>query len=187
MLAVKDDHLSVARFSDIGFTPKHELSESVIPSVPGEFYAYSSEFTIECPLYVMMKCKASKARSITDAGRLGREANALFVMNGTKRVCVYSAQSACELNLLAAPRDAFGKTRVVPVDFTGDDFYELCSQRNLTKLVEICQFACAKSVSAELVSGSVAAVMTDDGKYGLFLVKKITPVSILVDACHILL
>lgn len=55
-------------------------------------------------------------------------------------------------------------------------------------MVEICRATHSKREALiALRTDDVIAMMTDSGKYGLFLVKGITSTSIQIDACHILL
>ena len=166
------------------------LSDLVIPAVPGEYYAYSSEFTEERPLYALMKCKANKDRPIIDAEDLGHEANLLFLFGNLNQVRVCAIRTAHVSGLLgdSINGESFGETWIAPAGITADDFYELRSRKDVTKLVEICQAACSEHrASIALEPGAVIAMMTDCGKYGLFLVKGLTPSLIQIDACHILL
>lgn len=166
------------------------LSESVIPAVQGEYYAYSSEFTEERPLYVLMKCKANKARPITAAEVLGREANLLFLFGSPTEVQACTIKTAHASGLLgnSINGESFGETWIAPAEIAAEDFYELRSQKDVTKLVEICRAVCSKrGISLALKPGEIVAMMTDGGKYGLFLVNGVTQTSIQIEACHILL
>lgn len=93
-------------------TAQEVLSELVIPAVPGEYYAYHSEFTEDKPLYVLMKCKANKARSIATARDLGREANLLFLFNSSVQAQVCAIKLAQASGLLGdyVSGDLFGET-----------------------------------------------------------------------------
>ena len=165
-------------------------SELVISAVPGEYYTYSSEFTDERPLYVLLKCKSNKSRPVADAGSLGREANMLFLLNDWTQAQVYSIKEAYSLGLLgdAVNAQLFDDTWVACAGITDDYFYDIRSRKDVAMLVETCKKACSEhSVSVPLSQGSIIAVMTSGGKYGLFLVKELTPTSIQIDACHILL
>jgi hypothetical protein len=162
----------------------------VIPAIPGEYYAYSSEFTEERPLYAFMKCKANKHRAIADAKDLGNEANLLFLFGSSVQVQICSIRTAHVSGLLgdSINGEPFGETWIAPAGLTAEDFYELRSQKSVMALVETCQTACSKyEVSITLEPRLVIAMMTDRGKYGLFFVKKLTRTSIQIDACHILL
>lgn len=171
-------------------TTKQSLSQSVIPAVPGEYYAYSARFTTEQPLYVFMKCKANKVRLVADAKSLGREANLLFLLESSTQAQVCSVREACTCGLLgdSVSKELFGETWIGHTVITAENFYEVRSQKDVTTLVKICRSACSKrETSIVLSNGTVIAMMTDGGKYGMFLVKELTPSSILIDACHILL
>ncbi|MBI2087103.1 MAG: hypothetical protein HYT69_02980 [Candidatus Zambryskibacteria bacterium] len=167
-------------------------SHLVIPAVPGEYYAYSSEFTEERPLYALMKCKANKARPITAAGDLGHETNLLFLFGSPIQVGICAVRTAHASGLLgnSISDESFGETRIASVEITAEDFYELRSRKDVAALVETCHAACSgkdRKVTLALDPGAVVAMMTDGGKYGLFFVKGLTPTSIQIDACHILL
>ena len=166
------------------------LSQLVIPAVPGEYYAYSSEFTEERPMYALMKCKANKERPIAAAKDLGYEVN-LFFLFGSPHVQVCSIRMAHAFGLLgdSVNSESFGETWIAPAGITVETFYELRSQKDVVMLAETCRAACFKSreVFITLDPGMVIAMMTDGGKYGLFFVKGFTPTSIQIDACHILM
>ena len=164
------------------------LSELVIPAVPGEYYAYPSRFTKDRPLYVFMKCKANKSRPIDDAESLGREANLLFLFGRQTHVCAIKAANISGLLNKPIDNESFGETWISPVEITPKDFYNLRSQKDVETLVETCRVSCAKrEVSLALEPEMIIAMMTDGGKYGMFLVKELTSTSIQIDACHILL
>lgn len=166
------------------------LSDLVIPAVPGEYYAYSSEFTKERPLYALMKCKANKSRPIAVAGDLGHEVNLLFLFGNPNQVQVCAVRVAHTSGLLgdSINGESFGETWIALAGITVESFYKLCLRNDVTELVKTCQAACSeREMSIVLEPGAVIAMMTDGGKYGLFFVKELTQTSILIDACHILL
>ena len=74
--------------------PEAVLSDKVISAEQGEFYAYTSVFTRECPLYALLKCKANKDRPITAAEDLGPEANLLFQIGDPDRIQVSAVNEA---------------------------------------------------------------------------------------------
>lgn len=178
------------RFHDV-VEAQGVLSDLVIPSVPGEYYAYSSEFTEERPLYALMKCKSNKNRPIVAAGELGHEANLLFLFGSPNQVQVCTIKEAHASGLLgdSVNRESFGETWIATAEITVEDFYDLHLRKDVMALVEICHavFSRARGVSIVLGPRSIIAMMTDSGKYGLFFVKNITRTSIQIDACHILL
>ena len=166
------------------------LSEQIIPAVPGEYYAYPHEFTKERRLYVLMKCKSNKARAIKEVGDLGREANFLFLFDGPNQARILGIKEAQARGLLGsfAKGELFDESWVAPAGITAESFHKLYSNKNVSALVDTCKLACAdRRVSVTLKRGVVIAMMTSGGKYGLFLVNKLTSSSISVDACHILL
>jgi hypothetical protein len=170
--------------------PQGTLSESVIPAVPGEYYGYHHQFTDGKPLYALMKCKSQKARVVAQAEQLGCEANLFFEFESafSARVHAIKKAHACGLLGISINGVQFGNTWVASTNVTAEDFYALREQKDVEVLVEICTLACNnREESVDLVPGIVVAMMTDTGKYGMFLVRDLTPKSILVDACHILL
>lgn len=166
------------------------LSEMIIPAVPGEYYGYGSRFTDGKPLYALMKCRANKARMVGQAEQLGHEANMFFQFEGSYGPQVHSIKKAHASGLLGASvgGESFGETWVARANITAEDFYLIRERQDMKTLVEICTAACSgREESADLEQETVIAVMTDAGKYGLFLVGELTPTTISVDACHILL
>lgn len=178
------------RFHDETEVHQGILSDRVIPAVPGEYYAYSSEFTEERPLYALMKCKANKNRPIAAAGDLGHEVNLIFMFGSPNQVRVCAVREAHTFGLLgnSVNGESFGETWIAPAGITIENFYELRSRKDVMALVETCQAACSgRDMSIALEPGAIIAMMTDGGKYGMFLVKGLTQTSIWIDACHILL
>jgi len=165
------------------------LSDMVIPAKPGEFYAYTSEFTAERPIFVFMKCKANKNRPIEQLPNIGSEANILFQFGDSYRAKAHSIRAAHTRDLLGPlVGKLFGETWLASSKITAEKFYEIHSHKDVEKLVKICREACSRHEDVvELKEGSIIAVMTDAGKYGMFLVQRMTPVSIQITACHILL
>lgn len=165
-------------------------SDLVIPAVPGEFYAYSAEFMAERPLYALMKCKANKARPRDAAAELGSEANLLFLLGDVNQIQVCAVGLAHSLGLLGGTvsSETFGENWIALAGITVEKFLEISSCGDVGALTKICRVACAeRETSLLLTPGTVAAVMTSGGKYGLFYVKELTLTSIKIDACHILI
>lgn len=165
-------------------------SQLVIPAVPGEYYAYTAEFTKEQPVYALLKCKSNKARTIPTVRELGREANLLFLFNDSSQAQVCAIREANNKGLLdnSLRNELFGETWMSSVKITANDFYNLRSRKDVPSLVKVCRIACSKHMTSTTVCPeTVIAMMTDAGKYGLFFVKRLTPTSIQIDACHILL
>lgn len=170
---------------------QRSLSRLVIPAMPGEYYSYFSQFTDKEPIYVFMKCKANKARTIASLEELGSEANLLFLFGNSNHVQVCSIRAAHASGLLGDSVNGklFGETWIVPARITAETFYELRSRKDAVTLVETCRSAFSENreISIALEPGMVIATMTDGGKYGLFFVRGLTPISIQIDACHILI
>lgn len=165
------------------------LSQGIIPAVRGEYYSYSSAFTEERPLYVLMKCKSNKARLISEVPILGSEVNAFFLFDeGNLRIV--SIKEADALGLLEGvhPKGIFGDTWFASTNLTAEQFMKLRAGKKTEELVKVCQDALTdRQVVTELREELVVALMTDNGKYGMFLVEEITISSIQIEACHILL
>lgn len=165
------------------------LSQGIIPAVRGEYYSYPSVFTEGRPLYVLMKCRANKARLVSEAAHLGSEINAFFQFGG-ENPRILSAKAAHALGLLEGmnSRIVFGDTWFTPTSLTDEQFMQLQSDRKPEELVRVCRKVLTdRQVVTELYEGLVVALMTDGGKYGMFLVEETTPFSIQIEACHILL
>ncbi len=177
--------LEKPRFVPTGITGP--LSESIIPAVPGKFYAYAPIFTDSKPLFALLDCKANKSRKLADAGELGREVHLFFEFVGDL-VRVSSVKMAQATGLLGHISAEFDDVWVAPASIEIEDFYTLCAQRDSAKLAHICKGACHKrKESINVTPGLVIAVMTSAGKYALFLVKEVSPKSVSIDACHALL
>ncbi|MEX2369210.1 MAG: hypothetical protein WD552_02360 [Candidatus Paceibacterota bacterium] len=168
---------------------KNVPSELVIPAVQGKFYTYSSEFAERRSLYALMSCKANKGRSIENVKNLGREVNFLFLFDDSMQAMIYPIQTAHTSGLLgdSVKGELFDEAWIAPIKTTIEDFYDLRSQKDTVKLMEICQNSCLDQKSRIIVKpGMVVAMMTSAGKFGMFLIKELTPTSIRIDACHIL-
>ncbi len=164
------------------------LSNAIIPAVSGKFYAYQSIFTDCKPLYALLDCKANKDRTLAHAGELGREVHLHFEFDGTTRARVSSIRAAKTDGLLGHVKVEFDDVWIAPANIAIEDFYILCALRNSMKLADICKTACKnRELSTDMAPGMIVAVITNAGKYGLFLVKELTPISVSVDACHVLL
>ncbi|MFA6294986.1 MAG: hypothetical protein WC666_00995 [Candidatus Paceibacterota bacterium] len=101
---------------------------------------------------------------------------------------VFSIKSARATGLPIDANNKLDDVWVAPANIAIEDFYVLCAQHDSMKLVDICEVACLeREVSTKVVSRIVVAVITSTGKYSLFLVKEISPTSISIDACHVLL
>ena len=163
------------------------LSESIIHAVPGKFYAYASIFTDSKPLYALMDCKANKSRSLACADELAREVHMHFEFDSTTRARVSSIKVAQAAGSLGQIKSEFDDVWVAPAQIAIEDFYTLCAQRDSTKLADICNATCQSKIFTDIAPGIIIAVMTSARKYGLFLVKELTPTSVSIDACHVLL
>lgn len=165
------------------------LSDEIIPAVRGEYYAYSSRFTQERPIYSLLKCKSNKNRPFADLPRLGRSANALFTFSSTGQSAALTLESACERGLITATAkaDANDETLLSSTNMTDAEFHKLQTQHDSELLIA----ACKASVQADeahimLRTGLVVSMITKSGKYGLFLVSNLRSDSVTIDACHVL-
>jgi hypothetical protein len=164
------------------------LTESIIPAVPGKFYAYQPTFTLDKPLYALLDCKANKSRTIAQASELGREVHMLFEFDDAFMARVSSIKATQDRGLFAGIEAEFDHVWVAPAPIEIEDFYSLCAKRDSARLVEVCMEACSeRQKSIGVAPGMVVALMTSGRKYGLFLVKELTPTSVSIDACHVLL
>ncbi len=165
------------------------LSQDIIPAVPGEFYSYRSHFGGECPLYALMKCKSNKARPTCQAKSLGMEANAFFHFTDADPR-VLSIKAACASGMLKGVEDhsLFGETWFAPTDLTIEEFKAIHSQKDADLLVEACRKSFGlRQVVIDLHQEQIVAMMTDGGKYGLFMVEEMTNSTVQIAACHVLL
>jgi hypothetical protein len=163
------------------------LSEDVIPATARKNYVYSSTFTVRRPLYALLDCKANKSRAIAHVGTLGREVHLCFAFETAKRAKVYSIGTANDTGFLGDANVEFDEVFVAPATSIAiEDFYVTSAKRDSARLIEICRAACKERKTYALVTpGMIVAVLTSGNKYGLFLVKKVTPTSVHVDAYHI--
>lgn len=164
-------------------------SDPVIPAVRGEFYNYTASFSAERPLAFLLKCKANKSRPVEGAEEFPREHDLTFLFGNGVCVCSPNAAPSMELCDAVADRDGLNKTQIAPANITEDAFYELRRQKNGPALAELCRAAVVGHQQAitELGLGTIIAIVTGTGKYGLFCVKEATSSALKVDACHILL
>ena len=162
-------------------------AEPVIPSVRGEFYSYSSEFSIGRPLCYLFKCKSNKSRPLEEAERIDHEIDLVFVFGNEIRVC--SPNTAPSVAMLGDMVSGdLGHTLIARSGITEDEFYRLRQQKDGDAIAKVCREVVARAEGIVALSpGTILTVTTESGKYGLLLVKEITESSIKVDACHILL
>lgn len=165
------------------------LSQGIIPAVRGEYYSYSSVFTEERPLYALMKCKSNKARLISEVPNLGSEVNAFFHFD-PEGPRIFSIKEANTLGLLeeVLSKDHFSDIWFAPTNLTVEQFIKLRADKKAGELMTVCKKTLInRQVSVKLHEGLVVALMTEGGKYGIFLAEEITVSSIQIAACHILL
>lgn len=164
------------------------LNDEIMLNERGEFYAYTAEFTPNRPIFVLMKCKANKNRPVEQLPVLGSEVNVLFQFDGFNQARACSVVTA-KLHGLIDPRVNWCpqvETHLGLPNVSIQEFEEICSEKAVDRLVTTCVKACLKDeMFLDLVEGSIVAVTTNDGKYGLFLLEEISSESILVAACHI--
>ena len=137
-----------------------------------------------------MKCRANKGRSITDAPDYPAEHDLTFIFGDTVAVCSPNARPSVELLGDLAIGVELNMTRITRVDMTNTAFYRLRLQKDGQALAAVCRAVIMMGQSEDVVpiaQGTILAVMTETGKYGLMLVTEVTPTSVAVDACHILL
>src|SRR3989344_388042 len=144
--------------------------DPVIPAVEGEFYGYSTEFTRGRPLGFLMKCRANKGRSITDAPDYPAEHDLTFIFGDTVAVCSPNARPSVELLGDLAIGVELNMTRITRVDMTQEVFTMLRDNKDGQVLKTVCRAAIGMFQAEDVVSvtqGAIIAVMTETGKYGL--------------------
>ncbi|MEX0910332.1 MAG: hypothetical protein WDZ73_01085 [Candidatus Paceibacterota bacterium] len=164
------------------------LSDEIMPAEQGEFYAYTAEFTPDRPVFVLMKCKSNKNRPIEQLSELGSEANMLFQFLDFNQASVCSVETAKLEGLIDLQVDwhPSAETCLGLPDIHIEEFQEVCSRKDVARLVAICSSVCSEQGRlVDLNEGSIVAVATNDGKYGLFLLEEIYSESIRIAACHI--
>lgn len=163
-------------------------AEPVIPSVRGEFYSYSTQFSVDRPLAYLMKCKANKARPINEAELINHEIDLAFVFGNPVLACTPKALEFAELVGDRVIAEDLVRTMIAPAGITEERFYQLRQQKDGETVKQVCREAAQDAETAIALSqGMILSVATESGKYGLLLVKEITVSSVKVDACHILL
>ena len=169
--------------------PVHLAYDPVIPAVRGKFYAYSSLFTSDRPVGFLMDCKANKGRPITDIADYAQEHDLTFMFAGGVSVCSPNATPSIRLLGGLIATDKLNKTSIIArADISDDAFYALRQKKDGQALAAVCrQMVPRNNAVVALSVGTIFAVITESGKYGLFLVKELTPTSLKTDAAHILL
>lgn len=166
------------------------LSDLIMPAEPGEFYGYPSEFTPDRPVFALLKCKSNKNRPIEQLRTLGSEANVLFQFSDLTRPMAHSVKMGHVSGLLGdiLSEDVFCETWLAPAGITAEEFFEIRARKDIERLVATCSAVCSgHNTCVELHLGAVIAVMTGGGKFGIFLVRELTPSLVGIEACHVLL
>ena len=168
---------------------RQKTNERIIPAVPSEYYIYSSKFTTERPVYALLKCKANKDRAILSLKNLGREANLLFVFRQNQvQICPIKIALDYGLPKHFVNLEVLSDTWVGVATITKKLFHGIRTMGEISDLKRICRTSCLEPKTPILLKrGSIITMMTNCGKYGMFLVNEVTRTSIEVDACHILL
>jgi hypothetical protein len=163
------------------------VAEPVIPSVRGEFYNYSCEFSIGRPLCYLFKCKANKSRPLEEAERIDHEIDLVFLFGNGVRVCSPNAAPSVDLLGDVVSHD-LKETLIARCGITEDDFYRLRQQKDGDAIAKVCRAVVARAEGIlEVSPGNILTVTTESGKYCLMLVKEVSESSIKIDASHILL
>lgn len=162
------------------------LSEQIIPTVPGEFYSYTSDFSIERPLYILMKCKANKSRPITP--EIIKELDFTFIFGREVILCSPDSELSKELlgNIIVEPQELI-HSEIRNANITEDTFYECFQEKRDSFLVNIYNNSGESKSNLVLYTGLILSVKTFSGKYGLIIIKELTDSTCKIDACHILL
>lgn len=177
----------------IATMPAEEIaltSEEIIPAVRGEFYAYASGFSVERPLYFLMKCKSNKARCLaTDVEQMLQELDLTFIFGDEVVLC--SPNSAPSTRLLCNAVEyknlrRLNETEIRPSNVPIDEFYRCFDARSESWLVDTFRSSGASESAVQLSKGMILSVKTASNKYGLILVKDLTASTCSIEACHIL-
>ncbi|OGE86513.1 MAG: hypothetical protein A3J48_00115 [Candidatus Doudnabacteria bacterium RIFCSPHIGHO2_02_FULL_46_11] len=164
-----------------------QLSSAVIPAVRGEFYSYSAQFTLDTPLYCMLKCKANKSRPVGECDLLAGEVDLVFVF-GDDGLRMCSADSQFAAPLIGRIKPAMrNPTWISPTNLSNPAFEQFRERRDGRFLAGYCNAQAQSAQAVTLMWGAIYAIKTRSGKYGLIRVTEITASSVCIDACHILL
>jgi hypothetical protein len=166
-------------------------SEQIMPAIKGEFYAYTSDFSPERPLYFLMDCKANKARSITvDVEQLLQELDLTFIFGDEVLLC--SPNSGPSIGLLSsvvkgANLRRLNETGIRLSSVPAERFRRCFDARSGLMLVDAFQGSGASEYAVRVSKGMTLSIKTASNKYGLILVKDLTASKCSLEACHILL
>jgi hypothetical protein len=165
------------------------LSEEIMPAVKGEFYRYTSDFSVEKPLYFLMKCKSQKARSTTNIENVLQELDLTFIFGD--RVSLCSPNSVPSIGLLSnvlegASLRSLNETEIRQSNMSLKAFYSCLDARSEALLADAFHASGASASTVLLSEGMTLTVRTTSNKYGLILVKELTASTCRVEACHIL-
>jgi hypothetical protein len=164
-------------------------SEQIMPAVRGEFYRYTSDFSVERPLYFLMKCKSNKARpTTTNVEHVLQELDLTFVFGD--RVSLCSPNSAPSIRLLSNVIEdtswrRLNETEIRLSNVTADDFYRCLDARSEALLVDAFRVSGTSESTVLLSKGMTLAIKTASNKYGLLLVNDLTASTCRIEACHI--
>jgi len=160
----------------------------LIPAVRGEYYNYTAQFSTVRPLYCLLKCKSNKDWQLSDADRLIDQIDMVFTFGDTVQVCSPNTPPSVELLGNLFTPEELNTTRIARANVTAEQFYQLREQKDGPTLAEVSRKSVEQNDEVvDLNEGAVVAVVTASGKYGLFLVKELTPSALKIHACHILL
>lgn len=166
------------------------LSEQIMPAVRGEFYCYTSEFSVDRPLYFLMKCKSNKARPITtDPDQMLQELDLTFIFGDSVSLC--SPNSIPSVRLLANLLDEARLRRLseteLRLNVSPEAFYRCVDARSGEVLKETFCASGASETAVLLSQGMTLAIRTASNKYGVVLIRELTASTCKIEACHILL
>jgi hypothetical protein len=104
--------------------PEAPLGDKIIPAVPGEFYAYSSYFTKEKPVYTLLKCKSNKCRKVADMHLLGSDVNLIFTFDQFQ---LYSIKGAVDTGVIETSFNPsiLDDTWIAPANISVAEFYNI--------------------------------------------------------------
>lgn len=167
------------------------LSEEIMPAERGEFYRYTSTFSVVKPFYFLMKCNSNKARSATpDIEDFLEELDLTFIFGD--RVFLCSPNSSLSAGLLSevlgsASLHRLNETEIRLSNMSLKAFYGCLDARSEALLVDAFRESSASESTVPLSEGMILAVRTASNKYGLILLRGLTASTCRVEACHLLL
>jgi hypothetical protein len=154
----------------------------------GDFYAYSSKFSKDTPLYIMMPCKANKNDDTNGVISKPKYIDFIFVFDKTNKICSPNSKAAAIITRIKPESSVLNFTEIKVANITREDFYKVYNNMDIKGLIDI--FSKSKKATTDyqtIAKNMILAVKTQSNEYGLILVKSTSTTSVEVDACHAML